>query len=279
MARRRKAPPLAAHDAGECEHDEITVMPAQPTVVQQGVSTAWVGVAVGASVIALMGIVGIVTYLLTRRKDGNVLSGIAPQLALPATGQSAGSSSGGAPNIYVINTGSGSGKRRRRSVVATNDATGFHELTDAGISIEAPIQNQQPTTAESVQRIDAGITDIASRFTKPPEQPIMNTIRLPSFTDPKSQAVRLMQALSTPFDGVLRVVGPAGSYAAFSVDPNDLNVLLPAGAVPTGSTLIVASGHMHPLRLNPRQAVFAKGSAVGVYVSVNAGEAGGRVYG
>lgn len=232
--------------------------------------SGWVGVAIGASIVALMGVVGVVTYLFMRRKDSSespALGNGGMQLALPAP-------SGTQPAVYVINNnGSEPRRRRRRNVVQTDFGVPEPIVVDMPPVVEA-------ATVAAVQRVENAVTDMAANFAKPPGQPIMQTIRLPSLTDSKSQAVRIVSALAMPFEAVLRVVGPAGTWAAFAVDPSALNAVTPDPSVspPTGDTLIVSSGQSHLLRLNPRQAVFGKGSAVGVIVSVNAGEAGGRIY-
>lgn len=220
-------------------------------------SNIWTGVAIGVGAMTLLGLVGFVAYLMTRKNQDH-LSGPPPALPppmlppLPAP----------APTVFVIHSDS---SRRR------GDEAGLVEVMSTPTMAAVPI----------AANIEATVTNIESKFTRPAGQPYMGTMRVPSLTNPKSQAIRLLQAGDMPFEAILRVVGPAGSYAAFSVDANDLNLgsPLPSVSPPTGSTLIVQSGQHHPLRLGPRQAVFAKGSVDGVIVSVNAGEAGGRVYG
>jgi hypothetical protein len=114
----------------------------------------------------------------------------------------------------------------------------------------------------------------------PSSSSYMQTIALPNISDLSTEAARLASATSTPYDVIVRVVGPAGSYAAFSLDQTELQ--RGGTAIPTGNTVIVQSGEAHKIRLLPHQAVFAKGQAPNpgetVYASATANEVGTRLY-
>jgi len=109
---------------------------------------------------------------------------------------------------------------------------------------------------------------------------IMNTFPLPSLNDITIESVRIASATTTPYDIVLRVVGSCDGYAAFSLNPDELNRT--GMLVPTGQTIILQAGQEHRMRLLPRQAVFGKGlsSQPGgvMYASVTGHEVGTRLY-
>ena len=111
-----------------------------------------------------------------------------------------------------------------------------------------------------------------------PREPFVQTVRLPDVHDPNAQQIRVCQATDVPYRATLRVVGPAGTYAIFTTVPGMLDRPDIANVVPASDALIVPSGQWHELQLNPRQAVFAKGSAPNVLVSATASEAMEYVY-
>jgi len=214
------------------------------------VVSSWTPLAVGLGVIALVGLASVVVYLLVRRKDGTIAPVQLQGATLPSYMPT--------PPIYLINAGGGGGN------------------TSAQVTSLAPVQATSTDTDmhDAILRMESAINN----WSRPPAPSLMQTLTLPVLSDRRATAVRLGQATTTMFDAVLRVVGPAGSFAAFSTDPTEVN-RPDMPAIPTGNVVIVPSGQFHSIRLRPREAVYGKGSVAGVLVSVTCGEAGGRIYG
>jgi hypothetical protein len=218
----------------------------------------WVGLAVGLGVAAAIGVIGLLIYVLRKNTTQQQLGDSYMPLQLPPPAPPA-------PQVYLISTSNGATITSATPAAppASSDASGDNE------------------TRGAVQRMEMTLNGLASQLSRPAQQPIAQTLALPSLSD-RSPAVRIVQATKTAYDAVLRVVGPAGAFAAFSTDPVELS-RPDMPAVPTGNTIIVQSGHWHPIRLLPRQAVYGKGQAPNsgetVFVSVTANEAGARVYG
>jgi hypothetical protein len=97
----------------------------------------------------------------------------------------------------------------------------------------------------------------------PPNANIARTYVLPSLTVSNSLAVKVAAATATPYQVVLRVLGPPGEWAVFSFDsPNELNGPPVANhqRLPIGNTLAVPAGQFQILSLRPYQTIYAKGS-------------------
>lgn len=100
---------------------------------------------------------------------------------------------------------------------------------------------------------------------------ILNTVTLPSLTVPQSVAARLATATDVPYRVTVRVISPVASWAIMAYSPNDLDIPT-LGVLPVGETAIIPVGEFQRFRLAPRQALFAKGSAPNVVVSVISSE-------
>jgi hypothetical protein len=136
------------------------------------------------------------------------------------------------------------------------------------------VNPQNPQVPSSLEAAIRALTQAQSG--RLPREPVMMTLRLPPMGDPNYEQVRICSATDVPYEVELRVVGPAGTYAIFTTVPGYLD--RDFSNIPTGDSLIVQSGASHRLRLNPKQAVFGKGSAPNVIVSATAAEAVERVY-
>lgn len=97
----------------------------------------------------------------------------------------------------------------------------------------------------------------------------MRSYALPYIGDPRSEAIKVAEAGSMPYECVVRVVQPPGGFAILSFDPNELNVAgIPSvqtlgtsySAYPVGNNLIMPSGQFQVLRLAPHQSLYAKGN-------------------
>jgi hypothetical protein len=185
-----------------------------------GATNRWAGLAVGLSVATILGLFGLLIYLL-RKQPAQALS---------------------SPPIYMLNGGGG----------------GMGSTTFAPLA-PTPVVGLEPTTSMSPT--------------------FMQTYALPPLGN-LTGAARLATASDAPYNVTVRVVGPAGAFAAFSSDATELN----RGGVnvPTGQTVIVQSGQEHKIRLMPGQAVFGVGHAINpgetVYVSVSGYAVGTQLY-
>ena len=150
-------------------------------------------------------------------------------------------------------------------------------LNEAGIGTTESVAAVAPSEPVTQVQANTAVVEIAESMKRPPENSIMQTLQLPSLTDPKAPAIRLAQAIDSMATVTLRVVGPAGTFAAFALDQNELaHPDMPA--TPTGNTVIVPSGQTHQIRLRPREVIYAKGSQPGVIATATSAEAGGRIY-
>lgn len=100
----------------------------------------------------------------------------------------------------------------------------------------------------------------APRAAVNPESTI-RTYTLPSITVP-SEAYRLATAPVTANHRVtVRVIAPQGGLALLAFSSNEL-------AAPGGNTMMIPVGQHQEIRLHPGQALYGKGQAPGVMVSV-----------
>jgi hypothetical protein len=210
----------------------------------------WKAIAIGLGVFAAITAAGVIVYLLLSRRrsyglsDGSIQSPQQPIIITTPSQQ---------PQVYLVNNGHA-------------EAIG-------------PADTNSDRTTSVLDRLERAISNFGSTG-RLPREPYMQTVRLPSILDPNAQQIRCVSATDVPYEAVLRVVGGAGTYAIFTTVPGALDRPDIANvAVPTGDALIVPSGQFHTIRLSPKQAVFGKGSAANVLVSVTASEAVERVYG
>lgn len=103
------------------------------------------------------------------------------------------------------------------------------------------------------------------------EDTFLRTVSLPSLTDLNSEAVPVAKAPKhTAMDVELRVLGPAGSFAAFSYDASELN-MPDLGTRPSGYTIVIPTGTVGSpavLMLQRGQTLYGKASSLHVVVSV-----------
>jgi hypothetical protein len=228
VARRQRA--LATADPG-----------AAATVVRE--SSPWTPLAIGIGIIAVIGLAGVIVYLLVRNKDGKttVLGEIDPRL-LPQPVVAP------APQVYLINTGNGQAQVVRAEPV-TPPSPAFDDSNMLSM----------------LGRIESGIGALVNHNKVPYNQSTMRTYRLPWLADASNPAVRIATAGNVSMEAVVRVVAPPGALAAFSFSPNELNitqaVVAPGlSSVPAGDTLVVPAGQQQPIHMNPRQVLYAKGN-------------------
>ena len=97
----------------------------------------------------------------------------------------------------------------------------------------------------------------------------MRSYTLPYIGDPRSEAIKVAEAGTVAYEVVVRVVQPPGGFAVLAFDPNELNVSgvpfvqtlgTSYSAFPVGNTLIMPAGQFQVLRLAPRQSLYAKGT-------------------
>lgn len=197
----------------------------------------WVPLAVGLGIIALIGVAGVVVYLLVRRKDNgetSVLGAVDPRY-LPQPMQQQ------APQVYLINAGGGGGTVTRAE--PQNDGAMLSTLG----------------------RIENGIGALVHHNKVPYNQSTMRTYRLPWLADEHNPAIRIATAGNASMEAVVRVVSPPGALAAFSFSPNELNIpqrtVGPGmSTVPAGDTLVIPAGQQQEIHMNPKQVLYAKGN-------------------
>jgi hypothetical protein len=227
-------------------------------------SERWLSIGLASVSILSLGLIGLVIYLTARLKPSTSSSTLGAATPAPQL-----------PPIYfapVINTGTYDGPTRTAASPPMPELwsqPGLWSQSAPPVVETAPAPPPPPAQPQPMTFAEAR-----------PQPPTMQTYALPNLSE-RTTAIRLTQATKTAYDAVLRVVGPAGSFAAFSMDPTELN-RPDMPAVPTGNTVIVQSGHHHTIRLLPRQAIYGKGQAPNpgetVFASVTANEAGERVY-
>jgi hypothetical protein len=203
--------------------------------------SSWMPLAVGLSIVALIGVMGVVVYLLVRRKeDGNtaVLGAVDPRYLPQAP----------PPQVYLIHTGNAQPQVVRAEPVA-------------------PSRDRDKDSAllATLERIEAGIGALVSHERVPYSQSTLRTYRLPWLADGSTPAVRIGTAGNASMEAVVRVVSPPGALAAFSFSPNELNipqtVVAPGlSTVPAGDTLVIPAGQQQRIHMNPKQALYAKGN-------------------
>jgi hypothetical protein len=240
-------------DANDDDDDDAdTIEPSRRLVIaretERSTKSPWVAIAIGLGVFAAITAAGVVVYLLlSRRRNYALGDSSSPQQPIIITAPSQ------QPQVYLVNNGHA-------------EAIG-------------PADPNSDRTTSVLDRLERAISNFGSPG-RLPREPYMQTVRLPSVLDPNAQQIRCVSATDVPYEAVLRVVGPGGTYAIFTTVPGALDRPDIANvAVPTGDALIVPSGQFHTIRLSPKQAVFGKGSAANVLVSVTASEAVERVYG
>jgi len=197
--------------------------------------SAWMPLAIGLGIIAVIGVAGVVVYLLVRRKDNgesSVLGAVDPRY-LPQQQ---------APQVYLINSGGGQATVTRA---------------------EAP--QSDGAMLSMLGRIENGIGSLVNHNRVPYNQSTMRTYRLPWLADADNPAIRIATAGNASMEAVVRVVAPPGALAAFSFSANELN--LPQrtvgpgmSTVPAGDTLVVPSGQQQEIHMNPKQVLYAKGN-------------------
>lgn len=221
--------PVRVLGRSEREHAE----PAVREIIRERASS-WMPLAVGLGIVALIGVAGVVVYLLVRRKDNgetSVLGAVDPRY-LPQQPQ--------APQVYLINSGSG-------QVSHANPPPGDGAMLSM------------------LGRIENGIGSLVHHNKVPYSQSTMRTYRLPWLADADNPAVRIATAGNVSMEATVRVVSPPGALAAFSFSANELN--LPQrtvgpgmSTVPAGDTLVVPSGQQQSIHMNPKQVLYAKGN-------------------
>lgn len=200
--------------------------------------SSWMPLAVGLGIIALIGVAGVVVYLLVRRQDNgetSVLGAVDPRyLPQPVQQQ--------APQVYLINAGGGG----------------------ATVTHANPPQSDNAMLS-MLGRIESGIGSLVNHNRVPYNQSTMRTYRLPWLADVDNPAIRIATAGNASMEAVVRVVAPPGGLAAFSFSSNELNlaqrIVAPGlSSVPAGDTLVVPSGQQQAIHMNPKQVLYAKGN-------------------
>lgn len=200
-------------------------------------SPSWAALATGLAVLAVIGVAGVVVYLMLRKKSDNSLQlgAYDPQL-LPAA-------SAPQPQVFVINAGTG-------QAVPTSGLT--------------PTVSSPGQTGTAIDRIEALLAARSARATRTPA--VMKTMRLPWLGDKRAQAqaVRVATSLQNPYEVTVRVVAPPGALAALSFSQTELEdqpLIAPGlSTVPTGDVVIIPAGGFQKIRMNPRQALFGRGN-------------------
>lgn len=198
--------------------------------------SAWMPLAIGLGIVALIGVAGVVVYLLVRRKDNGehtVLGAVDPRY-LPQQPQ--------APQVYLINAGGGG----------------------ASVTHANPPQSDGAVLS-LLGRIENGIGSLVNHNKVPYSQSTMRTYRLPWLADADNPAVRIATAGNMSMEAVVRVVSPPGALAAFSFSANELNIpqrtVGPGmSTVPAGDTLVIPAGQQQQIHMNPKQVLYAKGN-------------------
>lgn len=221
--------PVRALGRSERDHAE----PAVREIIRER-GSSWMPLAVGLGIIALIGVAGVVVYLLVRRKDNGehtVLGAVDPRY-LPQP----------APQVYLINSGGGQATVTRA---------------------EAP--QSDGAMLSMLGRIENGIGSLVNHNRVPYNQSTMRTYRLPWLADADNPAIRIATAGNVSMEAVVRVVSPPGALAAFSFSANELNIpqrtVGPGmSTVPAGDTLVVPAGQQQEIHMNPKQVLYAKGN-------------------
>lgn len=222
---------LARHERELAEREVVRERPSN-----------WMPLAIGLGIVALIGVAGVVVYLLVRRKDNgetSVLGAVDPRYVQQMQQQAP------QPQVFLINAGGGS----PATVTRAADA--------------APSGDSAMLTM--LGRIEAGIGSLVNHNKVPYNQSTMRTYRLPWLADESNPAVRIGTAGNASMEAVVRVVSPPGALAAFSFSPNELNgaqrVIAPGlSTVPAGDTLVVPAGQQQAIHMNPKQVLYAKGN-------------------
>lgn len=222
-------------------HERELAAPVVREIIRERESSpSWMPLAVGLGVIAIVGLAGVIVYLLVRRKDGdaNVLGAVDPRYLPPQVQQQA-------PQVYLINAGGGQAQVVRAEPTASGSNDG--------------------ALLQALGRLEAGIGALVEHNKVPYGQSTMRTYRLPWLADASTPAIRIATAGNVSMDATVRVVAPPGALAAFSFSPNELNLAQPIVApglssVPAGDTLVVPSGQQQHIHMNPRQVLYAKGN-------------------
>jgi hypothetical protein len=100
----------------------------------------------------------------------------------------------------------------------------------------------------------------------------VKTLQLPSLTNPRLEALGIINATEAPWRIQIRTIGPPGGFAILSFDAGELSMPM-IGTVPEGNTFILGAGGDLEIHLAPRQRLYGKGSMPGVTVSVSGSEA------
>jgi hypothetical protein len=238
---RREARALAREDRDDRADRE-------PTVVRE--TSPWMPLAIGLGIIAVVGVMGVVVYLLVRRKDdgsSTVLGAVDPRNYLPQPVPQAAPAPVVQPQVYVIHTGSGDAQVVRADPVAS------------------PPPASDNATLAALSRIETGIGALVGHNQQPYGQSTMRTYRLPWLGDTSTPSVRIATSGNVSQEVTVRVVAPPGALAAFSFSPNELNLgqaIVGPGmsTVPAGDTLVVPSGQQQTIHMNARQVLYAKGN-------------------
>jgi len=102
-------------------------------------------------------------------------------------------------------------------------------------------------------------------------EPRVRTMTLPDMTDRRLSAVRIASATDVAFEATVRVVAPIGAFAVLAYTASELSTDgLPS--IPTGETMVLPAGESQKLHLSAHQCLYAKGSDVGVVISVSTSE-------
>jgi hypothetical protein len=183
---RREARALAREDRDDRADRE-------PSVIRE--TSPWMPLAIGLGIIAVLGMAGVVVYLLVRRKDDGtqtVLGAVDPRY-LPQPAPVA------APQVFVINTGNGSA-----STPAPITRTESEPVTGLG---ESPLPPFYPSDRPFHQRI--------------------------SSIDSNAPAERLVTAGAHALEVLVHVAEPRGASAVLAFTPNSLHtshaIILPSG--------------------------------------------------
>jgi hypothetical protein len=223
------------------QREQELAAPAVREIIRERASS-WMPLAIGLGIVAVIGVAGVVIYLLVRRKDGQtaVLGEVDPRFVPTHMQQQQ-------PQVYLINAGGG-----QAQVTRAEPANASAPANDGAM-------------LSLLGRIEAGIGSLVNHNKVPYNQSTMRTYRLPWLADAGNSAVRIATAGNSSMEAVVRVVSPPGGLAAFSFSPNELNlaqtVVAPGlSTVPAGETLVVPSGQQQPIHMNPKQVLYAKGN-------------------
>jgi len=239
LARRHRADADDVEDAEFEDHPVRALGRRERDLAEPAVrSSPWVPVAVGLGIVALIGVAGVIVYLLVRRKDNgetSVLGAVDPRV-LPQPIQQQ------APQVYLINAGGG----------------------QASVTHANPPQSDNAMLS-MLGRIENGIGSLVHHNKVPYNQSTMRTYRLPWLADVDNPAIRIATAGNVSMEATVRVVSPPGALAAFSFSANELNIpqrtIGPGmSTVPAGDTLVIPAGQQQEIHMNPKQVLYAKGN-------------------